>query len=1134
MNTHTHTNMNMITLLSLPLIQLLGFMLTATRGENALTIPLAYSVDSFDAIRLSDDDDQWKLDIFNGQGWLNITEYHAGSMDENKDGNTGGIRIDYKAVRTANWGGYVSFGMDFKDAPISCSGADYLSLKFKVITAPQASEAERIGFRMIVMDDSNDINSTNSEQEWERYYSFQAVLGGIDNDNDNDQDGAWKEIQVPLIGDDDPASPLYLPGWSGAIGNGRLDLNHLRGWDLEFNIDSQGDEGTSAQGSIAFKDMLCVQRVVPALLDGMPADAAENGGSAGERNGTTSMATYYGTVLNAPLYLEEDVVNVAHPRPNHHSVSLTATRQWTQTIVYEPKQEDTQQNNTTNDDDENPPRLFLTANSALVHQQGRTIETQYQMTLGNSSTDNPGNVLADQDSTQQQQQYDYQISVQYQSPYHLYFNLSNDVTGILLDAEWIAGEVSRTNLMSEQVSVEFAVLAENNHDDDDDDDMASACPGLQPEESCIQKYVSKQRHFIHLDQPQQLRFDDFVLKAHDESDSAASTTTTNNATTDVPTTIDWERIKGFAVTFHVSILSQFPAGTSSLSSTASYGGKFHVSDIQVELTKNVTLVSDDGNNNNNNTGTDTGVKAQPTCNYVPGISADVTGPQWVSHEFLGSQCCDVCIQAGSDCMYYMVLNTLCFIAPYLDHFVPSTEDANGGLDAVGATSASYDDAETTAGSSLAQESSTAGVVITDAIKLSTTEYTIETARVFWKDDVELRDDFCEVCICNEEDESIDCRDKDLIQIPKTATLLPATSTTTASSWKPKSLDLRNNPRLLLLGGGVLSPSLFSDLEEIWLPETMLHISPEAFDGLTKLTSVNTFESTATNMASGDDGAFADVCCSRSNPINEMANPADGGLSFCKMDYFQPGIDSVLKQYTQYFAATEVTVLKESSAFMAEAAESASSCAEYCSIAEDCNFFTYDARWSEAEQACRLLSNAGEREDFVCCSPSDYADQAQTQPGFVSGYPPRTRHIIDNARVEVLQTQLTAHTGNSYTAQYQVRLGSNPRRGAVWIDPVLSSASYEKIWLRPFIPATLPCTTMPPLQPSPSKFRIFKRERMVKPSSLAIISNPATKHSHPVTIWPPKASSMCRSSTFHQAQMVPRRWNQGTTMTTRRR
>ena len=127
-------------------------------------------------------------------------------------------------------------------------------------------------------------------------------------------------------------------------------------------------------------------------------------------------------------------------------------------------------------------------------------------------------------------------------------------------------------------------------------------------------------------------------------------------------------------------------------------------------------------------------------------------------------------------------------------------------------------------------------------------------------------------------------------------------------------------------------------------------------------------------------------------------------------------------------------LTPSSPFLSEAAESVEKCAEVCTISADCSFFSYDARVTESEHRCYLRRTNGTSSHFSCCEDGHYADNEKTLPGWISGHVPRTRHKLDNARVIISPSNMVAQKSNQYTVQYQVSLGSMPRRGSVWIEP----------------------------------------------------------------------------------------------------
>ena len=90
----------------------------------------------------------------------------------------------------------------------------------------------------------------------------------------------------------------------------------------------------------------------------------------------------------------------------------------------------------------------------------------------------------------------------------------------------------------------------------------------------------------------------------------------------------------------------------------------------------------------------------------------------------------------------------------------------------------------------------------------------------------------------------------------------------------------------------------------------------------------------------------------------------------------------------------------------------------------------------------------ELREYECCSPLSYADDEQTIPGRFAGYPPRTRALIDNARVLQSSTEAVANKENGFSISYKMRLGSSPRRGVVWIDVMLTTETDLEVTISP--------------------------------------------------------------------------------------
>jgi len=120
-------------------------------------------------------------------------------------------------------------------------------------------------------------------------------------------------------------------------------------------------------------------------------------------------------------------------------------------------------------------------------------------------------------------------------------------------------------------------------------------------------------------------------------------------------------------------------------------------------------------------------------------------------------------------------------------------------------------------------------------------------------------------------------------------------------WMPLSLDLRDNPRLHLIGSGALD-SIAGKLEEMLLPKSMRYISLETLRVLLALSAVY-FEGNdeitignglINNIIVGELDKFGDVCCNR-GPRIDLSSPATG-LTFCDMQTDQPGIDAAYEPF----------------------------------------------------------------------------------------------------------------------------------------------------------------------------------------------------------------------------------------------
>lgn len=256
---------------------------------------------------------------------------------------------------------------------------------------------------------------------------------------------------------------------------------------------------------------------------------------------------------------------------------------------------------------------------------------------------------------------------------------------------------------------------------------------------------------------------------------------------------------------------------------------------------------------------------------------------------------------------------------------------------------------------------------------------------------------------------------------------------------PRELDLRYNPMLHIIGAGDLV-QIGTALQSLRLPANLNYLSNETIALLPQLSEI-TFEEKGdipVNVMTEGSDFFGDVCCGMGESV--------AGVAFCDLQLRMIGSDTIFHPFGSYPKGDIIVELRPSSNFMSEAAESPEKCAEYCKNTPECTFFEHDARIKESEHSCRLYRDEYNMEmTEVCCEFRHYADENQTIPGLTAGVPPRSRYKFENSRVLLQSREITLDPRSNYVANYSVSLGTNPLRGAVWIEP--QPASEDKVNLR---------------------------------------------------------------------------------------
>jgi hypothetical protein len=253
----------------------------------------------------------------------------------------------------------------------------------------------------------------------------------------------------------------------------------------------------------------------------------------------------------------------------------------------------------------------------------------------------------------------------------------------------------------------------------------------------------------------------------------------------------------------------------------------------------------------------------------------------------------------------------------------------------------------------------------------------DTLNACWVDSASKRGDFCTKCKCNPADKSIDCRGTNLLTVPKTFD----------QSFRPRLLDLRDNPQLVIIGSGALN-SVASSLEELLLPMNLTYIASTTLKYLNpdiKIVSDTSKNGQrhASNVVTSTKDSFQDVCCTQGNTLS--IGSID--FTFCDLKANFPGVDSVYENFVEYYDAGLFKLVEPSSSFMSEAAESYQKCAEYCAITQQCNYFSYDGRILNTHSECYLWETTTPiQSSTVCCESDHYADENQTiADGYLVGH-----------------------------------------------------------------------------------------------------------------------------------------------------
>ena len=293
---------------------------------------------------------------------------------------------------------------------------------------------------------------------------------------------------------------------------------------------------------------------------------------------------------------------------------------------------------------------------------------------------------------------------------------------------------------------------------------------------------------------------------------------------------------------------------------------------------------------------------------------------------------------------------------------------------------------------------------------------------FWATSVAKRGALCEVCACTD-DGTADCRGRDLQTVPAGAGGADATK-----------IDLSDNPRLTLVGPGAFDG--LDGLEVLVLPSGVKHLAPEALESLPALRDVSlaaTGDGVTRNFVDASSTArFDDVCCRR-----EASSRA--GVYFCDLSPDEPGVVDAIYEETNadniiaglFDHMRTLDSITPDSPFLAEAVESKEKCVAYCEMKAECQSCMHFTPWvvgATLTNQCLLYGDE---------PPANHADNFVQREigGAYIGLPPRTR-AARGAVIVASPLVVELSEANGYSNTFEVSLGADPLRGAVWITPRL--------------------------------------------------------------------------------------------------
>lgn len=211
-----------------------------------------YVLDDFDVIA-----DTTILSIYEGESA--VQHLNLSLETTNVHGGNGAVRVDWQNQCVSQWGGWINIGHLHPDSLGVYDFSPYTEFSIWYYVEDPSSTPNEVDFRIILYDVGPGGTSFETGQQ-EVWISQHSVF---------DSSPGWNQIVIPLVEGEGstPSDGFGCPVWSGVAANGKLDLDRIHSWLIEWSQGASlwGADMDSVWGTIIFDDAE-LQGVAPVNL----------------------------------------------------------------------------------------------------------------------------------------------------------------------------------------------------------------------------------------------------------------------------------------------------------------------------------------------------------------------------------------------------------------------------------------------------------------------------------------------------------------------------------------------------------------------------------------------------------------------------------------------------------------------------------------------------------------------------------------------------------------------------------------------------------------------------------------------------------------------------------------------------